>query len=746
MANICIPKETADRMKKAVRNGDISVKDLYEMTSEQRQGVFKQFASKDLAEKINAGFEAAMVSKQKLALKSWAERTFTPKEKNQSPYQNVLRKIEKLDKLGVLTPQNSESYLSDLVADKLGVSVSVEEVKTITEKAKKLDETYHRKTDDGLPPDEYWKALRDMEDYTRSLTPTPRLRVATSVIGRGTMLFSLKSPIVNIVSNTVQGFIQGLNRRVSSNTYKGLNGEYAISYVKRVNNIYQSSGYDISRMESVSDPRLVRGEEITHSEGLGGVRRVGRWYEDVVFKQLMGAPDVAASSVAFADSADLASTKIAQQEGLTGEKAKTRALEIFKDAILIKPTTVLGEVVRGQAIADARYSTYTNKGGYSDLAMAIRTALNKASGNIRLGDQLMPFVKTPANVVQVGVDTAGLGFYRGFYKLPEAMRRLKVGDREPMNEVVKLFVQSGLGLTLATVLLFMIDPDDFVGDYDSLSPKERDLARLKGAPYNSIRFGDRYISLYYFGPLASPLVGLIYARKYGDNLPEKIYQYHLGVGKQILQVPGLTEFSDLVGGIRDAVQRKDIVKTGEGLFDEAVGYIRARMIPAIVNDFAKGVDPVIRTTGGEPISKLKSSIPGLRQTLPPVISQVTGEEVESTGFFMSLLFGGRFGTVKEDNVVREIMRLSDAGNAPTISNIEYASSRMMALKEQIGDDKFQEALKFFGREYGEKAKRIIDGGKYKKEDDEGKKKELNSVRDDALEKTLKRFRYKKPKE
>ena len=745
MANICIPKETAERMKQAVRNGDISVKDLYEMTSEQRQGVFKQFASKDLAEKINSGFEAAMVSKQKLALKSWAERIFTPKEKNQAPYQNVLRKIEKLDKLGVLTPQNSESYLSDLVADRLGVSVSAEEVKTIAQKAKNLDEVYHRKTDDGLPPDEYWTALRDMEDYTRSLTPTPRLRVATSVIGRGTMLFSLKSPIVNIVSNTSQGFIQGLNRRVSSNTYKGLNGEFAVSYVKRVNSIYQSSGYDISRMESVSDPRLVRGEEITHSEGPGGVRRVGRWYEDIVFKQLMGAPDVAASSVAFADSADLASTKIAQQEGLTGEKAKTRALEIFKDAILIKPTTILGEVVRGQAIADARYSTYTNKGGYSDLAMAIRTALNKASGNIRLGDQLMPFVKTPANVVQAGVDTAGLGFYRGFYKLPEAMRRLKVGDREPMNEVVKLFVQSGLGLTLATVLLFMIDPDDFVGDYDSLSQKERDLARIKGAPYNSIRFGDRYISLDYFGPLAAPLVGLLYARKYGDNLPEKIYQYHLGVGKQILQVPGLTEFSDLVGGIQDAVQRKDIVKTAEGLFDEAVGYVRARTIPAIVNDFAKGVDPVIRTTGGEPISKLKSSIPGLRQTLPPAISQVTGEEVESTGFFMSLLFGGRVGTAKQDATVREISRLSDIGNAPTISNIEFSSSRMRELKEQIGDDRFQEALKFFGREYGKNAQNVISGGKYKKEDDEGKGKLLNNVRSDILEKTLKKFGYRKPK-
>ncbi len=745
MALICIPKPAAEKMKEAVRTGEISIKTLYEMSSGQRRTLFEKYSSGELAQKINSAFERAMISKQKLALKKWAESTFSQKDKEKPSYKRVLDKINDLEKLGVLNNQNNESFLSDLVAEKLGVTVTASEVQTLTEKAKKLEESYMTKTEDGLPPDNYWKELRGMNDYIISLAPSHKLRVATSIIGRGMMLFSVKSPLVNIISNTVQGFVQGLARRISSNTYKGLNGKFSLEYVKKVNKIYQESGYDISRMESISAPRLVRGEEITHSEGPGGVRRVGRWFEDVVFKQLMGAPDVAASSVAFADSADLASTKIAQEEKLTGEKAKARALEIFKDAILIKPTTVEGEFVRGQAIADARYSTYTQKGGYSDFAMAIRAALNKISGDVRLGDQLMPFVKTPANVIETGINMTGVGFFKGFYKLPEAIRQAKEGNRQPMNKVIGDFVQAGLGLTLSVILAFMFDPDDFVGDYDSLSQKERDLARLKGAPFNSIRIGTKYISMDYFGPLAPSIVGIMYARKYGDSLPEDIFQYTRGAGGQVLRLPGLREFVDLYDGIKNAVERGDIKKTSEGLFDEAVGYVRARTVPALVNDFAKATDRFERATGGEALSKLKAGIPGLRQTLPPIISQVTGEEVESEGFFSILLFGGRLGTAEQNEVVKEIGRLSRTGNVPAISNIEYSSSRMKTLREQIGDDKFQEALKFFGKEYGEKAKRVIGGGKYKKADDEGKKKELNSARDDALEKTLKRFHYKKPK-
>lgn len=733
-------------MKAAVKSGEISIQDLYDMTSNQRRETFGRYASGELAQEINSKFEAAMISKQKTALKKWAESVFTAREKQKQNYTNVINRINELEKMGVLNNQNSDSFLSDLVADKLGVRLTGDEVQTITEKAKNLETLFNEKTDDGLPSVEYFVQRESMEKYLNSLAPTARLRVATSVAGRGAMLLSFKSPLTNIIGNSVNGFVQGLERRISSTTYKGLNGSFAVAYVKKVNKIYQKSGYDISRMESISDHQKRLGEEITHSEGKGAVRQIGRWYEDIVFKQLMGAPDVAASSVAFADSANLASSKIARSEKLgSAAETKARALEIFKDATKIKPETIEGEVVRSQAIADAQYSTYTNKSGYSDFAMAIRYTLNKASGNIRLGDQLMPFVKTPANVVQAGVDAAGLGAFKGFYKLPEAIRQIKAGNGDPMKEVVRLFVRSGLGFTLSLVLAFAFDPDDFIGDYNVLSQKERDLAKLKNAPYNSIKIGNKYVSLDYFGPLGAAFVGIMYARKYGDSLPESIYQYGKGVGSQSLRLPGLREFVDLYSSISKEIQKGSLGDVADGITDEMVAYIRARTIPAIVNDFAQATDSSVRQTGSSQLSKTQATIPGVRKGLPEAINQATGEAVKTEGFFPTLLFGARLKTASQNKVVAEINRLSGTSNGPTVADITYSSDRVKQLKVQIGEDKFQDALKYYGREYGLAAQKKINSGSYKGKSDEDKKKILDTVRSDTMEKMLKKYHYKKPK-
>lgn len=744
---LCIPKAIAQNFKKAIAEGEFDIGKLYGMSPAERRAYFEQYASKELAAEINGAFEKAITSKQKGALKKWAESmkgAITPTAKKEI-YNNLLEKIDSLDQLGVLDATNSDSYLQDLVAERLGVGISAEEVEKISGKAKNLQKLFETPTENGLPPVEYFVARKDMEDYLQSLTPAPIARVVTSTIGRAAMLLSFKSPMVNIIANTDQGIFEAFVRRVAEGTYKGLNGDYAKKYVGTVIDIFKKSGYDVSRMETVAEGQRRVGEDIVHSQGKGPVRAFARFNEDLVFKWMMGAPDVAASAVAFADAANLGSTAIAtKNEGLTGKEAQERALAIFKDATAIEPKTIEGEIVRSNAIANAQYATGTHKTNYSDVAMAIRTALNKASGNLRLGDQLMPFVKVPANFIQIGIDAAGVGAFKGAYKLPKAWEEMKAGNGEPMKEVVRLFTRAGFGIALAVILAYMIDPDDFIGDYDSLSGKERDLANIKNGGYNSIKVGSKYISLDYFGPLASAFVGVMYARKYGDSLPDDIYQYVRGAGGQALRTPGLREFADLVSGITTDLQRGSLGDVAKGLSDEMVAYIRARTIPALVNDFAQATDPLQRSTDSGQFSKFKASIPGLRETLPAKIDETSGKQKEGEGFFSTLLFGSRVKTANENKVAQEIIRLSYAGQTPTITSITYSSTRMQDLQTQIGDDKYQEAIQYFGTTYGKKAESAMGTGAYKNGDDEDRKKALDSARDQALDSTLSKYHYKKP--
>lgn len=754
MKTFCIPPALADRLKTAAIAGEINIAQMYEMSSEQRRGLFEKYVDAETAKQINIGFEKAMTSSQKTALKKWAENTFNSKAKKTTQYKDVLDKINELDDMGLLTPEKADAFLEDLVSSKLGVGVSADEAKIIHEKAQKLESLAGDRSEFGTPTAEYFKAKRDMENYLDSITPTSRLKIATSTIGRGTMLLSIKSPLLNIVSNSVQGLLQAAERRFSTKNTKAFNNDYALNYTKFVNKVYQESGYDISRMVSLKSDRTTLGEDIFTSQGEGKVRKIGRFYEDVVFKQLMGAPDVAFSALHFADSANLGSSKMALAEGLSGDKAKARAQQIFQDATSIEPKTLEGQAIRAQAIADAEYSTYTNKSKYADLALGIRRLFNIPSKDLRLGDQIMPFVKTPANVIGAGIDSSGILVPVDVaIKMANTIKAVKNGESwttasaENMRGLTRTFVRAGLGLTFAFALSSIFKPEDFIGEYP-VSEKERQLLDLKNATTNSVRIGDKWYSLDYFGPIGAPLVGMLYAKKYGKDLPSAAQKYYEGVGRQAVKIPGFTEFYNTIQGLKEARPEKDkpvqeIVGKTAG---NAVDFIRARVIPALVYDIAKSSDQFERKTDpNKPLDKLKNAIPAGTPGLPdrgdlPVKKTVFGEEKKTEGW-LTLFAGARIKTSKSDATIDELDRLATTGNLPSITDVSKTSERAKKLKEQIGDEKFNEAMDFYGTTFKDRLDKLTANSMYKELPDEKKQKKINDLKDKTFKLMLIQYNY-----
>lgn len=757
---LCIPKEISNKLLKAAKGGAFNVQQLTEMSSKQRNALFAEYMDKKTAQSVNGLFEKALVSQQKTALKSWAESVFGTNAKETPKYKNVMRTINQLDELGVLNPSDADSFFGDLVAEKLGVTISPEEAKNISEKSAKLEELANEKPDNdfGLPNLAYFKARREMFDYLHSLAPSSNLRIFTSTISRGNMLFSVKSPLTNIIGNTAQGIQQAIERRLSSGKTGGVNGKFGIKYFKFANKVFKETGYDVTRMLHIDDTERTLGEDIIQSQGKGKVRKVGRFYEDVVFKKLMAAPDVAFSAAHFADSANIASTKMAEKEGLKGEALNKRALEIFKDATSLNPQTDEGLYVRSQAIADASYATYQNDSYYSTLALAIRKIVNTATGDVRLGDQLMPFVKTPANVIGAGIDASGVSAIRGLYNLRGALESAKLGNKEPLRQVVRDFVRSGLGLSLAVIISAMFDPDDFIGEYP-VNPKEQELLRLQRATPNSIRIGDKWISLDYFGAIGAPLVGMLYARKYGNGLVNTTYKYAQGVGTQLLKFPSFTEVYDLLKSTTENIQSvSDTKKTPEeqakdtlqGLGTTAADYLSARVVPAIVYDVGKATDPNERKYDYKnPAERVQAKLPIVRNQLPER-KDVLGETVKNQNAISTFLFGSRVKTATDNAVVDELVRLQSTGNLPSITDVERTSTRVKNYKAQMEEkgtpEKYDTVINKFKTDYAKKVETLINSGTYKRANDEEKANKINAIRNDTLDRALLVGGYRKPRE
>lgn len=748
MANFCIPKEQSEMLKAAARAGKIDISTMYEMSSTDRRSLFAKYVGDKMAGDINAGFEKAMISERQTALKDWAEDVFTTQEKKTAKFKDVIDKIDELNDMGVLSPESEKSFLSDLVAQRLGATVTSEEAKTISEKATKLQELATKETEYGTPTVEYFEAKRELENYLDSLTSSSRLRIATSTIGRATMLLSVKSPLLNIESNTVKGFLDMAERRITNRSLTGSNGEYAVKYMRFVNEVFQKTGYDISRMQTLSTERRMLGEDVVNTQGKGAVRAIGRAYEDLVFKKLLSGPDVVASSVHFADSANIASTKFARREGLRGDVMRERALAIFKDATRIEPKTIEGQSVRSLAMADAMYGTYTNDSLYSDLALGIRKLFNIPSGDLRVGDQVMPFVKTPANVIGAGIDSSGITLpFDLTMRMINTVKGIHSGKglREAAGEnftgFARKIVRAGLGMTFAYTLSTIFKPEDFVGEYP-ISEKERKLFELKQATANSVKIGNKWVSLDYFGPLGVPMAGFLYARKYGDNLPEAVIKYYQGVGKQAAQIPGFDEFYNTVQALKESKPQKEeslttfLVRAGNNVVD----FISARTIPAIVYDYAKATDPSQRKVNYDSVlEKLEARVPELRKNLPEKYN-IFGETLKSQGW-NTILFGERVRNAGEGKLLDELIRLESDKNLPALTDMAKTKDGRI-LQHQIGQERFDQAMRTFGTYFKQDLTELIDDSDYlDAESDEERKKMIDDLKWETFEYVLDEYGY-----
>lgn len=757
MAQFCLTKDLADKLIEGVKKGDVigDIGKLADMTSEQRRDAFSKYVNKETAQEINLNFEKAIISDQKNALSQWAKNTFNAESKKKENYKNIIDKIESLDTLGVLTPENADAFLEDLVADRLGARVTADEARIIGEKTKALSDAASQPVNKfGLPSIEYWKAKRDLDNYLDSLTPSPVLKVLTSVIGRATMLFSFKSPIVNIESNSVNAITESLARRIESMQASNLlpvgwKNPSAVEYIKHVNEVYAKTGYDITRMASLDDGRKRLGEDIVQSQGPGMVRALGRLYTDVVFNKLMTAPDVAFSSLHFTDAATLKASMIARTEGLSGKALNDRVEEIFLDATSIDPKTEEGRSVREKAIIDAQKGTYTNKTNYADTALGLRRVLNQASGDLRIGDQLMPFVQVPANVIGTTVDYSGalmpLEIFTRATKFIQAKKRGEVDafknafDRTFLRKATR----AGIGLTMAFIASLWFKPDEFIGEYP-ISSTERELLKLKKATTNAVKIGGKWVSLDYLGPLGGAFVGMMYAKKYGNSPTSKTLAYLSGIGLQISRTPGFKQFYDIYGMFQtfrpDRATPADIK---EGAINYMVDFVRSRTIPGIVSDIAKGLDKYERQTDSA-VDRLLLSIPGVRETMLEKKLSAFGEEVEGEGLWSALFAGSRMKTAKEDIVIDELSRLAESGNLPAITDVSKSSPRAKELKKQIGEKDFKEFFIDFGTSFKQGIADLMEENDYIEAENDKKSDQINNFKRKLFDDKLEEYGYEKP--
>lgn len=741
MATYCIPKVKIEEFKKVFKSlGEKNqLEKLSNMTTEKRVELFKNKLTNDEAVLLNKEFEKAIGSERLSALKNWVRNNLDEKYR-QHDIDAFKKRFQSLDEVNDFIEGKSKL----MAEQKQGIALSNEEVKKFTELGKDLFDKV-KYLDEGLIENEkgmfeFGKAWKNIQDYSESLKPISKWRAYVQNIGRVNMLASIKTPFLNIESNTITGLTEAIGRRISNwKSYGSVESGVAKKYRQSAMKLFKETGLDLSRMITIEEPITGAGRMIGEESGKTSSKALNA-YSDFIFNKTLTTPDVFFGNFAFTDSANIISSRLAKGD----EKLAT---QIFKDATLLNPRTEQGQIARLEAIASARRATYTDDSWSSKFALATRKLLNNVPG---LGDILMPFVKTVANVAELGADYAGLGFVKGATKgvrLGISKMKGEVVDRTAVVSAFNDIARAGLGMTAAYAIVSQIDVDDFMGAYD---PARIGIDQLSNTSYNAIRvqtpFGEKWISLDYLGALAPSVVGMLYAKKYGEKDMSSGLGYLSGVASQyIAQTPVFDPLNSFIGEVQkfDPQNSRALLSVfGDKTIRSFTDTVVSRIIPGIAYDMARATDEYQRdnrqgkfTLGGVNFDRFIQKIPYLRKDLP-IKYDGLGRLMYEEGF-ETFLFGARVRTDKADAVVDEIYRLRDNGQKPNVRDLRFTTSAKVGeLKKKIGQEKFYDVARQFGESIAITYKKEMEKQSYKKLSDEEKKKTLDSAMEEQYKQML----------
>lgn len=277
---------------------------------------------------------------------------------------------------------------------------------------------------------------------------------------------------------------------------------------------------------------------------------------------------------------------------------------------------------------EALEAVFQNKGLISDTVNKFRGGLNKLSkeglevagirlsdGSLGLGDMLIPYAQTPANLTQQAINYSPLGAIKGFGNLA------KGNQRQATKDLARSIVGTGgigTGYTLAKegLLTGDLNPEN-LSTKDAME-RRRNL-ELMGIRPNQIQFGDTGYSYGFLNPVSTMLSAGAKLAEGGDTLDAT-----LSAGATLADLPFLSNVNKF---------HRDLVYQGMGdAIKNQVAGLPSQFIPTLSSQTADMFDDTVKETYDpntfkQGLNVALNKIPFARDVLPDRID-VTGQPMD----------------------------------------------------------------------------------------------------------------------
>lgn len=526
-----------------------------------------------------------------------------------------------VNKINSIQDLLGDGHYSDLASIKLGQDITPAQGDYIAKAAtevRDLARVAQESPMDVSATANYLNASHSLGKYLESLKPVAVLDAWKSVMsnllstGKNFILTSLSTPIKATENQIVNATIEAVMRRVgttlTNGVADGVNPELESQYLKYARGVSIKTGYNfnVASMEDSADTgKLGEKNNFTVSESAKGHDPITRTAE-LASRKLNQATTFIAIDLehnltftefyqrTMASSLNLYSTSLAKSEGLRGADLKSRAAEVFKDAMLVEPKTDAGMLTRTRAQAEAARVTSTNPTVLGNMLLGIKNKMNQAVPG--LGDVMGVIVKVPSTVISNAIMSAGPGLGFGAYDVVKGLDLMKSDTVENhykgLAQVTKGISTLGrtVGvLTAAALWTSTLTKKDF---------------RTDNYGNQFVMIGGRWVNREYFNAVAPAVGGMMDVKqnyKAGQSGVTTAGQYVAGTAQSLKSLPILNEANKFV---------TDITNTGgKGMSAYFMGLLASRDTPNLYRELTSrrpGNELLFGASGVETPSDVKA--------------------------------------------------------------------------------------------------------------------------------------------
>ena len=287
------------------------------------------------------------------------------------------------------------------------------------------------------------------------------------------------------------------------------------------------------------------------------------------------------------------------------------------------------------ATNEALQRTWQDNNEYTKAVLGIRRLLNKA--NVKgygLGDVLIPFAKTPANLTKAIVDYSPAGLLKTLAVDAKNLKNsLENGQYTP--QLQHKFVQN-LGKGFAGSFLYILgyalaNAGIISGENDEDKDVSNFMKNSLGMNSYSIKVGNKSFSYDWAQPIAAPFAIMAnYTKQSKENPDATMLDKGINVLNSgfdvLLEQSFMNTINDVLNGNGTTVEN----------LENAILELPSRAVPTFLKQIADMVDPVTRTSFeyDKPLksamNKVVAKVPFLSKTLEPSVDTL-GNEIQKYG-------------------------------------------------------------------------------------------------------------------